>query len=98
MKHEVILYITLPKITEWMTMLDMCQPGKYFVKKYKMVINPKRPVNSEFFMDWINLSTKEEFDKDGFIAAIEFMGNCYAHPDVKVLSDGKKEMWVKHEA
>lgn len=92
MQHEIILYLTLPEVTKFMRRLDLCHPDKYFTVPYVMTAETDRNVNDEYLNKMVALLGKIDQEKP-FVAALSYMQNMYFAPGVKIVSDGKHEMW-----
>lgn len=94
MQHKMTLYISDRKLNEFMKAFDMRIDCKQFIEPREAIftMKPGRVIDEEFFM---NLITKSKDLMEGYwIPAIKYQDNFFYHPEVKVLSDGQKEMFL----
>lgn len=91
MKHTVILYIVDRKVNDFMKILDLCHSNKVFVNLQEMNFTTTTLVDEDYFMNIIGESKKNE---NFWIAAISYMDNIFIDKDVKIISDGKQELFI----
>jgi hypothetical protein len=95
MQHTMTMYVADKQQNAFMSAVDMRHESKWFIKKTEVSFNTSTEVNDGYFINLIEKSKKVFSDKCFWIPAISYMGNFYFHPSVKILSDGKQEMFIK---
>lgn len=93
---NALLLVIDEEITRWMRACDLFSPGKFLIQYIDISFQTTTNVDYDYFMKMINESFKKfkENDEGVRIAAIICMKYLFAHEDVKVISDGKYEMFI----
>lgn len=94
MKHTLTLYVADRRMNSMMQAMDLRPDFKWFVTPTKVSFSSTKDITPEYFDQIIEKSRSgEEF----WIPAISYMGNWFQDPGVKILSDGKTEMFITQE-
>lgn len=94
MTETLTLFLADKRLNETMSALDMRPHYKVFVSN-KSTFKTKKEITTEFLLDMIEKSrTQETF----WIPAIEWNGQLVIAPEIKSISDGQKEAFVRREA
>ena len=92
MKHKATLFVADLTHNKFMSAFDMRPDYKWFVVPTEVSFVTQTPVNEDYFMNIIN---KSKEDPTFWIPAVKYMDNIYFSPDVKILSDGIREMFIQ---
>lgn len=92
MKHSMIIFTADKEMNRVMRSFDMCPEYKWFIETKAVEFDTSTVVDDDYFVRLINKS--KEAEESFWIPAIKYQDNFYHHPDVKILSDGKKEMFI----
>lgn len=77
-----------------MKAFDLKPDCKWYVSPTSVNFKTNSIVNDQYFEDIIKAS-KEKFQEQGFwIPAIKYQNNFYRDSEVKILSDGEKEVFI----
>lgn len=93
-KHQMTLYVADRKMNDFMKAFDLRIDCKQFIdlRDVTFTLKPGVVIDEEFFMNFIMKS--KELMEGYWIPAILYQGNFFYHPEVKVLSDGQREMFI----
>jgi len=95
LKHTMTMFIADRKMNELMRCFDMRIDCKQFIEPQEATFTLKEGVvlDEAFF---INIIRKSKELMDGYwIPAIRYQDNFFYHPEVKVLSDGRREFFIQ---
>lgn len=94
MNHEMILFKADMVLNETMRAFDLRPEYKWFVEPLRVQFRTSTHVTEKYFIDII-LKSKETKDASGWwVPMIQYMGTTFYDPEIKVLSDGSKEMYI----
>lgn len=91
MQYSMILFVAHREINEFMRCADLRPEYKWYVEFHKATFTHSGEINEGFFQSIIEQSRSQE---DYWIPAIQFCDSFFVAQNVKILSDGKKEMFV----
>ena len=90
-KYHFTLLLAERKLNSFMTSFDMRPNFKWFYAPTEVEVTTTTQINSEYFQKIIRESKNLP---DYWIPGIIYAGELYVDPEVKILSDGVKEMFV----
>lgn len=94
MTHEMTMFIAHRPVNDTMKAFDMRPTCKWYVEPQKATFSTKTQITPGYFENIIAKS-HEKYEEIGFwIPAIQYMGNFFRADGVKILSDGKREMFL----
>lgn len=97
MQHTMTLFIADDITNKFMKSADLKPEYKWYVTPQVIDFRTSSLVDDQYFENIIKAS-KEVFQEQGFwIPAIRYQNNFYRDSEVKILSDGKKEVFI-HES
>jgi len=91
MQYSMLLFVAHRKINDVMRCCDMRPDYKWFIETHRATFTKHGEINEAFFMRIIEESKSEP---DYWIPAIKFCDSFFVAQNVKILSDGNKEMFV----
>lgn len=100
MKHSATLLYADRKMNDLLRRFDLFIPGKVLVSLVEIEFQTTTSVNEEYFMKMIDFQAeimKASYGDDLFLsglAGVIYMDNIFVHPCIKILSDGKHEMFI----
>lgn len=94
MKHQMTMFIADREVNNFMSAFDMRLDCKWFIKKVEVNFQTPTPIDEPYFLSLIEKSKDE---KKFWVPAIQYMGNFFHDPSVKILSDGKHEMFISRK-
>ena len=105
MTHQMTLYMADLRMNELMRAFDLRPKGKWYAHPVEVDFETSTPLTDEYFQNIIDKSNEVLWEPPGvpgnimkiegmWIPAIRYQNNHYFHHSVKILSDGKHEMFV----
>ena len=91
-KHTMTLLIAQNRINRCMENADLRPSHKWYVVPVKIKFKTKTAVDRDYCMRIINTSKNND---DYWIPVIAYMENLFVDPEVKILSDGLREYFVR---
>jgi len=88
------LWIAKKPLNDWMEALDVKPYFKWYIQKEDVTLKTESVVDDKYYMNLIQKSFAEYSDLGFWIPAISTHDKFYVPDNVKILSDGEKEMFV----
>jgi len=84
-------------LNTFMAALDMRPSFKWYVETHEVVFSTSTKVDAAYFLNIIEKSKINYKDQGFWIPAIKYQNQIFMDPEVKILSDGVKEVFVTRE-
>ena len=95
LKHTMTMFIAEKTMNNLMRSADLRPDYKWYCILKTVVFETTTPITEAYFTGIMEKS-KAEFEKNGWwVPAIKYQDNFFAETSVKIVSDGKVEMFVK---
>ena len=101
MKHTATLLMADEKLNKTMRQLDMAPLGKVFITMLEIDFETSTPVDEDYFNKMIESQSKVIHSNNSHyslflsgLAGVIYGKNIFLHPFVRIVSDGKHEMFI----
>lgn len=94
MKHTLIMWLAPLRKNAFMRAADLRPEGKWYCELLETHIETASAVDEPYLLNIINQSRVEQEQQGWWVPAIGFQGDLIVHPDVRILSDGRHEIFI----